>query len=387
MGEQCFWFGRDAGPAKPAKLSDSNLDDICESCQRGKAKGTGSVGGAAGSPTSVPTDALEVNRERLRYSGRRVLDSGATDKFRRRNGELVLELFFAKRGSSRRSVLWDAVCTMRKRWSIEATTRVPTLDPPDDLLYPEAADRGSSELGRCALQWQKDLRSMQEHLIRSGYPKRLLQSARSRAFLSACVLFDPPETDLGAFARLNDPLPQLFFGRPIEAVKEFEDSGAAKKVPVMEAAPIELLEDPEEVRRTERWFYESIIQEIGERHLKPLGLDIWAMYRDVRRNAPEIWAEYNKRDERNFPREYISVDELATKEDVGRAFDIIAALKPDRPDQHRGKRDRLIVVECTILHDRHGWSYEQLAERYGWQDPTRASKYIKDGRAALAGMS
>ena len=63
---------------------------------------------------------------------------------------------------------------------------------------------------------------------------------------------------------------------------------------------------------------------------------------------------------------------------------MIRASYPVHPKGGRPARDPLTAVECAFLHDRYGWTYEQLAERYGWQDSTLASKYLKDGRAILA---
>jgi hypothetical protein len=40
-------------------------------------------------------------------------------------------------------------------------------------------------------------------------------------------------------------------------------------------------------------------------------------------------------------------------------------------------------VQCALLHDGLGWSYERLAELHGWTDATRASKYVRDGRVIL----
>ncbi len=317
----------------------------------------------------------EAAYERLKSRGRTVLDSSAAAKLQRFTGDLVLGLF------ARRGAFWNAVRDMRTRWGIEATRQVPPAINPGSFHYPEFIDPENDEHAvGIAAKWRGDLHFLQEKVVPEWHLKGI-GSMQWRSFLSACVLYDPPVPGLPEFAALNDPTPHkgiAFFPNPQQLL-----GLKWSKIPSMVAPPIKSLQDPEEVKRTEKWFYERLIQEIGERYLKPLGLDIQDMRRNVLKNTPGLWEEYHKRQQQNPPRECIIPDEFTTKEDVGHGFDIIAAMWQDRPSGHRFKRDPLIAVECAILHDRHEWTYEQLANRYGWQDSSRASKYIKDGRDIL----
>ena len=100
---------------------------------------------------------------------------------------------------------------------------------------------------------------------------------------------------------------------------------------------------------------------------------------------------YSKKiDERNDNKQqgdglgyFIEIDEFVIEEDVKHAFRMISRAQETRPKTGRQPRDRLECVEASVLHDRDGWTYEELAERYKWNDPTLASKYVKDGRATL----
>jgi hypothetical protein len=129
--------------------------------------------------------------------------------------------------------------------------------------------------------------------------------------------------------------------------------------------------------------WQSIISRVADRHLKPLGLDLWGLVKEVIHNDRELWEERELRDRQNPIRVCIDVDEFTTEEDVRRAFRLIRATQPTRVTSGRGSRDRLTCVQCALLHDDFGWTYQQLAELHGWTDSTRASKYVSDGRAIL----
>jgi hypothetical protein len=154
---------------------------------------------------------------------------------------------------------------------------------------------------------------------------------------------------------------------------------------LMAAPPVRTLTDPFKEMQTESWFWQRVISEVGSRHLKPLGLDIWDMVEDITRNDQELMDEYRARSHQNSPRQYIDVDESTTEADARRAFRQIRATQQTGPPTGRRSRDRLTCVQCALLHDEQGWTYERLAELHGWTDHTRASKYIKDGRGILNG--
>jgi hypothetical protein len=80
----------------------------------------------------------------------------------------------------------------------------------------------------------------------------------------------------------------------------------------------------------------------------------------------------------------ILVDEHTTQDDVRSALSMIAAARV-RPQQGRRQRDPLTAIECAVLHDSHGWTYQRLAERFGWDDVYLTSNYVRDGRDLLQG--
>jgi hypothetical protein len=199
-------------------------------------------------------------------------------------------------------------------------------------------------------------------------------------FLSACLLFDPPDAGLEEFAAYGDPTP--ITSLPLGSDP---DKGSGIVAP-----PIKYLQDPYKAQEDARWYWEQIINDIGERFLKPLGLDVWAMAEAVKYRRPKPGEEfYGPADEypnrvlQNEPRPYIFVGEETTEEDVRRAFRL---LKRQRGYSKRGRppRDRLTAIQCAILVDRYGWSYQQLTKRYGWTSKDAAKEHVGYGRELLS---
>jgi hypothetical protein len=56
----------------------------------------------------------------------------------------------------------------------------------------------------------------------------------------------------------------------------------------MSGLPVENLPDPGRVARAWRIYYQGIIRELGERHLKPLGLDVEDLVQEVLDNNPSL---------------------------------------------------------------------------------------------------
>jgi hypothetical protein len=143
-----------------------------------------------------------------------------------------------------------------------------------------------------------------------------------------------------------------------------------------------MLQDAFEEANAESSFWQSAISR-ADRRLKPLGIDLWAMVKEILFNDRELREERDRRRRENPARVYIDVDEYTTEKDVVNAFRLIRATQPTKVAQGRRTRDRLACVQCALLHDGLGWSYERLAELHGWTDATRASKYVRDGRVIL----
>ena len=139
------------------------------------------------------------------------LISDAELQLQRYKRGLVLDLFL------RRGSFWNAVLGVRSHWNITAVRRLPPPlpeaghlapgigpNPPPPKMKPGEAE----EWMECYNRWIADL---QQFIYRPLVPDRYhgLEWWPSWSnFLSACVLYDPPETDLLAFAAYDDPKPQ-----------------------------------------------------------------------------------------------------------------------------------------------------------------------------------
>jgi hypothetical protein len=272
------------------------------------------------------------------------------EEFRR---DLILQLFL------RRGPYWEAVKEARRRNGITATISIP---PSDFNSYVQ--------------QHPHDVIAILESVV----PQDLRDTFTIdwQGFIQACLLYDPPETQLTEFDKLwTEPLP--FFLIPRGGSKFLQDP--------MAAPPIKMMRDPAEVRRYLTAFYEGFVDALIEQYLVPLGLTKEQVLQSVAAQRPELWEELEERERRNTERPYIVTDEYTPPDDVRWAFSKIANSDGRRPVTGRPKRNSLVAVECAVLHDHHGWTYEQLADRYGWRDPNLASKYVERGRTILCEAS
>lgn len=288
---------------------------------------------------------------------RRRVESSAERHLKQIKGDAVLELFL------RRGPLWELIRRARSTWAVEAAVRLPPSGEPR-LLYP--ADRPGTPK---PYLWTLEIEGIKGEVLPSP---RYRLATDWPAFLSACVLYDPPETDLLSFADYGGLRPEAF--EP--------ENGGAGRAPEMLAPPVERWPNPYSWASVHRRLYEDIIREIGERYLEPLGFDAGAIVRDVLSNT-DVKLRLDRRLAEIARHDVIVVDESTSSDEVRSAFRLITETQDVRPKQGAPSRDRLKAVQCAILHDRHDWTYEPLAERYGWQDYTLVSKYVKVGRSIL----
>jgi hypothetical protein len=257
---------------------------------------------------------------------------------------------------------------LRSEWDIEVITDLPPSGKPK-TLYPDHSP--SDEL----YLWIHHLLDIQGQLV----PSRYRLATDWQAFLSLCALRDPPDDGLLKFADYGEIRPETL-NRPDEV---------AGRAPAMLAPPVEQWPNPYSWANAYRDFFERVLREIGERHLKPRGLDIHEMFRDVLQNTnlqEELREQLGQ-----LPRyDVIVVDEHTSDDAVRTALKLITATQERRPSRGRRPRDRLTAVSCAVLYDRHDWSVEQLREHHGWTDqanwldPNSVEEYIKDGRSILA---
>lgn len=278
--------------------------------------------------------------------------------------QLVIQLW------KRSGAFWEAVAEMRQRWSVYARREVPQKCKVVALRPPGIDRLDTPEKQAIDVEWRVQLSKIAADIVpeslqggRSPYHRHL---SDWEPFISACVLFDPPDTQLESFAELG----------PFLAVEASSATGLIS----LTSPPIAKMTDPADTRVVDAEAWSAAIDAIYELYLEPMGLELDEVWEQVHLRHPEILRERQEK-LRSLPvRSYIEVNEHTTWDDAKEAFKVLSENRERQPKRGRSKRDRLRCLECAILHDQHGWSYEQLAERYGWLDHTLVSKYIRDGR-------
>jgi hypothetical protein len=283
-----------------------------------------------------------------------------------------------------RGPFWEAVQQLRLRRGIEPSTHIPSihmllwLSPPSfDKQHDNIRTEDQrKEWEEADMRWRDDLLTIILRVVPERFRARhsLNSPFDWYGFISACVLHDPPKTDLRKFSEIGGPWASSLW---LQSTKDHNNTY------VTVGSPIRWFADPDEIRRIEIECWTAGLDKLDDLHLQHLGLNLADMIEDVHRKFPEIRRVRAEKLHYLNKRRYIEVDEHTTEDEVRKAFRMLAEAHRTRPEAARPKRNRLLCVECAVLHDRYTWTYEQLAERYGWHDHTLASKYIRDGRSIL----
>lgn len=319
-------------------------------------------------------------------------DAGAALKSLKRR--LVLDLFL-KRGG-----FWDSVSKVRERWSVAAEVRLPpAVKYGPATLLPSSAPYAQPRLSYCVemtfaasddvtdvmigerrefeSRWKSDLDAALADALPVEARKYLGLFCVARGyllqFMSACALFNPPETGLRQFAVYADVRPSIELSP--EGPRE---KGASWEPVFMELAPIKAMRDPLLEVQNEAAFWADVIEEVGKQHLQPLGIDIRTLIAKVIRDCPDILTRRVERNKQSRQRYYIEVDEHTTGKDVSKAFSTIAAAQQNRQRRTKPPLDPLLGVQAALLYDRYNgpnpehpdkrrrrWTYPKLARELG----------------------
>jgi hypothetical protein len=285
---------------------------------------------------------------------------------------LVVELI---RG---RGPTWSRIQEVRERWGVEAQTQIPpryegriytpeSLGPPPDPeeQFTDEADEWHAKYQ----EWISDLAALYNAVIPEEARSKFFVGSGWDVFLSICVLYDPPETQLREFA-------DSFHWRG----SNVHPRGGL----VMYAPPIVWLSDAEHVEKTMTEFYEELLAALLEKYVHPQGVSSEDALGSIRRERRELFMRVIQELCANESRPYIDVKPHHTQKDIESAFRVLRARQDVGPPQGRPRRDKLTAVQCAILHDRRGWTYEQIALECGINpDSNDVSKYIADGRCIL----
>lgn len=340
--------------SEPARLRSMSKSGLCEGCQQ----------------EMVRKSQNEVPEVEPRRKGIKEFESSALRRIQQFKRDLVLQLYLEK------GPFWEVIDEAREYW-----------DPP---VYIEVPPKNYSAVrAGGGLEWLQYVYDLIPDIIPERYYSYYSEHWWEQ-FVSACIHFHPPETELLAFAAFSDPEPLLVF--PSGVLPEWDIHNPPPHIdvdnlPGMVAPPIKMMSDSSLNTAVNEVFWHHVVEALWSRHLKPLGFsdaEVASMIDDVINNVPEVVQQVLEELERlNRPRPYIEVDEHTTLDDVKNVYLAIRETQPG-PEGRRSKRDPLTAVQCTILHDRHRWTYEQIAERQGFSDFSVASKYIQRGREILA---
>jgi hypothetical protein len=328
-------------------------------------------------------DFVGLEEETSEVTDVRELTSEAGRRLRRLRHELVLQLYL------RRDPLWEAIRDVRDRWNISAEVRRPP--PAVGRLLPEKApnhqDRGYAKYD---VSWQEEMSAIWDKVDPEPHPPAWDFSDYQLhvswiGFLSACVLYDPPEDQLVEFASYGALETTILPGGRLATKANLEG------LPEMVDPPVRSLWALSEVKD---WYWHRILSHIGEQYLEPQVVDVDALLENVILDIPGLEEEYREKAERYSKRYYIGVDDYTSFEDVKRAFHMIREVQPHKDT--RRSRDPLVAVQCAILHDQHNrrdpedgrrrrWSYANLADRFDLSSARVASDYVALGREILSG--
>ena len=214
------------------------------------------------------------------------LPSSAEGRLRRIRRELVLQLYM------RRGPLWEAVREVRERREIATEVRLPPNEVRGLLLPAGAPDFGDrSDYVKYAVEWGKEMSAVKERALPADdrdttgcFEHELDRSWEN--FLSACVLYDPPEAQLIEFASYAKPESTVFSGG------RFPTPGNLEGLPEMVDPPIKTLWD---LSQAGEWYWRRVLDHIGERYLEPQGVDVEALLETVTWDVPGLRGEHLER--------------------------------------------------------------------------------------------
>ncbi len=365
-GEQCTQYAR---LGKPQELSAYNKDTICGPCREAERDVQVNDPYRDSSASTRESKARTRKRQRPESTTRREAPAERQlRQLRQLTRKLVLQLY------QERGEFWEKVRDMRSRWGITPVVQLPpeVRRPLHYLRLPEQYPRSNLARLQEPTLYPRDMEIPERNkweweldLIRiETVPERYSQASEWRWFVSACVLFDPPERGLIGFAECGG-VPYIVGLR----------DGDGFEMPV---SPVQKSPHPLAVEGAWRQFYEELIREIGERHLKPLGLNIHKMYSDVLHNS-KLHEELRERLAR-LPCDYsIPVDEETDVEGVKQGYKIIRA-EQKGPKPGAAPLDPLVAIECAVRHDDDDWELRKLVECYDLPSENSADNHVEYGR-------
>ncbi len=295
---------------------------------------------------------------------------------------LVLDVFL------NRGATWEYIRDMREHWSIEARTQIPSRScvtgpyPPESLgPRPEEEDGEQAERWFAKYdEWTEDLAALYKMVVpEEARDSEHFGGSGWESFLSMCVLFDPPETQLEDFA---------------ERIKWGYSDISSRDRHRTSGSPIVWRQNSLELEDTWMEFYEGLLRALLEKYVHPQGVATEEAIRSIKQERPEIFERWRQRLHDNESRPLIDVRPYHTRDDIDLASQELSARHETRPAPGREKRDELTAVQCAILHNNHNrrdpadgrrrmWSFARLAETFGLESARAAKDHVMLGRDLL----
>lgn len=367
-GQQCRAY---AQIGEPQKLRGTSKIDICDPCEQARLQGDPTAAEPSKKEQLRAEDAeLELYKEALGLENLTLLESSVADELIKLQGDFLVEHLL------RRGDFWEAIRGLRERWNISPTEAIPPGGSRRSAPLPKPEEMPRDEWNKLHTRWLEDLSS-----VGRFFPKRLKAAGGLLGFVTCCAFYDPPRDKLFAFFQESATASGLSLPEGWEDRKD-------ETLVAMSALPVKEMPNPLALVAAWRTYYRGLIRELGERHLKPLGLDVEVLVEDVLSNNPVLTEnlEARIRLENDQASQYIEVDDDTTKEDVTKAFKFITQSREPRKGGRPG-RSRLIAVQYAILKDEYGWTYRQIADTFERQtDDTflrRLKDHVKFGREIL----
>jgi hypothetical protein len=271
---------------------------------------------------------------------------------------------------------WSEICEVRCRWGIAATTEVPPRMATSSVYTPAGSpenvpvgEEGFDEWSEFIGRWGSELDALHDKIIPEDcHYGHIYESLHAWCqFLSACILYDPPDDKLDEYASRRLIYRTGLRGSPYD----------------MTAAPIRHLRDHNAAENAWVAVLNRFVNNLIQRQKQEPEKDIEELIRDTFRSRDHLvpLGEYL---DNNPAIPFIEVQPWHREDDIRNAFRMIRETQEERPRRGRRNRDQLQAVQCAIFADRYGWTEDQVSKHFGWENYGKAGKYIREGRRILS---
>ncbi len=262
---------------------------------------------------------------------------------------------------------FDEVREVRAQWDIKAPTQLPPEDR--SLLYPEQilrVFRGEANLTEQHIynthNWERDIKRLWLWLVVPGLERSRLD-LNWWPFMAALVLFQPPLDRLLEFAQYGgiereDPYGE--YGKTLRNDPEFRRKEAAMSYDPMLVSPlISTFPDPYSLERAQQDYYETLMEEINKRFLKPRGLDIDEMRDEVLRDGTlnESLQERQRQISQDL---YVEIPKHATLNELRKAVELAHSVKKEAKEE----ASAVEASEVVLIKAELAYRFYQLDQKF-----------------------